>query len=245
MRKRDYESSNKFGLKVGSIVSTNISGDAQILELRSPKDVVIKFLDTGNKRVCEAGCLFRGQVKDLIYGRGYQDVAPTKDPLTGKVHKAYDCWRRMLHRTHESWWEIHPTYEGTTLCEDWFSYDTFFEWYSENCPDSSWDLDKDLLSTDGLRYSPSTCCFLPEVVNKALVFKDVKACFKRGRYELYFRGKYVTSSKEVVILKNVYAECKNNYVRSLADNHPFTPAVRDALLRYTLTVEDGVVRRLA
>lgn len=243
-----YEETNKYGLKVGDVVKTNISGDVKILSLDTPKDVLIRFLGTGNERSCDASCLSRGEVKDLIYGRGYIYNVPIKDEL-GKIRKEYDCWRRMLHRTHVSWWEVHPTYTGATLSDEWFCYDNFYQWYQENCPDTSWDLDKDLLSFDELRYSPLSCCFLPEEVNKAITYRANPLFSEKkdkGRFEFYFRKKYIACSKSRDGLKPLYAEKKNEYVRSLADEYPYLKGhIRDALTRYTLVSEGTVVRRVA
>lgn len=244
---KNYKETNKFGFRVGSVVKTNSSGFVEILLMNGYKEVTVKFLDSGNERVCNAACLNRGEVKDLIYGRGYTKRGfSTKQGE--KVSKVYDCWRRMLHRTHQSWWNVHPTYTGATLAEEWFCYDTFYEWYENNCPDESWDLDKDLLSYDKLIYSPNTCCFLPEQINKALVYTPEPTFAEkkgRGTFELYFRGKYVTSSRDREELKPLYVKRKNDYVRSLAETHlDLSDKAREALKNYTLVLEDGTVRRV-
>lgn len=238
-----YADTNKYKLVVGGVYPTNNSGDVELLELNGPKDVMVRFLSTGNIIKCYAVFLHRGEIKDLIYGRGYRVSSPTK--LEGKILKVYDCWRRMLHRSHESWWSIHPTYTGTTVDPVWYNYDNFFNWYETTCEDSSWDLDKDLLNTGEPRYSPNSCCFLPEEVNKGIIFVTPKFRKKGGVFEFYFRGKYVTSSKDAAKLKPLYVAYKNAYVRSLVEKYPnLNIKILNALRCYTLVVDGEEIRRI-
>jgi len=46
--------------------------------------------------------------------------------------------------------------------------------------DSSWDLDKDILKKGNKIYSPETCCFVPQEINKLLC----KANSIRGKYPI-------------------------------------------------------------
>lgn len=239
-----YEDVNKYGICNGKVYPTNNYGEVVVLEARSSNEIVVKFLKTGYVKKCKAISLVRGNVLGLIYDRGWKGDAPSKDS-SGNILRSYDCWRRILHRTHQSWWDLHPTYNNVEVCEEWYHYDTFLGWYENNCTDSSWDLDKDLLSIGGGIYSPDTCCFLPEKINKAIVMRGNGVHKRRGSYEVYHRGKYLGGGNDYTELLNLYADTKRGYVRGLAeefDNLPEKVAI--SLRNFTLSVKDNDVVRL-
>lgn len=77
--KFNYGITNKFGVRVGDILPTNMSGEIEVLDIVNSKDVTIKFLKTGNVRKCAMQPLACGQVKDKVYGVGFVQGAPTKE----------------------------------------------------------------------------------------------------------------------------------------------------------------------
>lgn len=60
--------------------------------------------------------------------------------------------------------EKQPYYETVTIDKSWTDFQNFAPWYYENWVES-WELDKDLFSGENKRYSPETCCFLPQRLN--------------------------------------------------------------------------------
>lgn len=95
--------------------------------------------------------------------------------------KEYQLWENMkirctyLHK-------LEPTryakYAGVAVCSEWMDFQVFAEWFfNQSNYQKGWQLDKDILG-DGKLYSPKTCTFVPEEMNKSLTSK--KAC--RGEY---------------------------------------------------------------
>ena len=70
-------------------------------------------------------------------------------------------------------------YENVTLHQDWYDFKEWFLWAKDQKGFMSVDIngrvfeqDKDLFSPDGnLCYSPSTCCFIPRVLNSLVKVK--------------------------------------------------------------------------
>lgn len=79
----------------------------------------------------------------------------------------YIKWSTMFKRCYsENWLKKYPSYEGCFVCDEWFLFSNFKNW-CEKFNYSGLQLDKDLLG-DGKLYSPDTCCFLPQEINKFL-----------------------------------------------------------------------------
>lgn len=107
----------------------------------------------------------------LIYGWGVNDadyvVQPTVD---GKRVWClyYTTWKSMLMRCYYPKYQLkRPTYIGCRVDERWRSFKAFRSWMERQ----DWvdkHLDKDFLATEspGKLYSPDTCCFIPQWLNK-------------------------------------------------------------------------------
>lgn len=79
----------------------------------------------------------------------------------------------MLKRCYEqAYQEKEPTYVGCSVCEEWYCYDTFYEWVitQENYEKwkeggRGWCIDKDISIKGNKIYSPDTCFLVPKNVN--------------------------------------------------------------------------------
>lgn len=81
------------------------------------------------------------------------------------VCPAYSAWNSMIKRSYNPKIKSkHKTYADVSVCEEWHSFMAFRGWWVEHQVDG-WQLDKDLL-TDSKTYSPSTCIFIPQWLNK-------------------------------------------------------------------------------
>lgn len=107
-----------------------------------------------------------------IYEIGINDYNE-KVKIGGIMLKSYTTWIDMIKRCYsKKFQEKRPTYVGCAVCDEWLSFSKFKEWYDENYPRHleeqgvKLQLDKDLLSGDNKIYSPDTCVFLPNKVNK-------------------------------------------------------------------------------
>ena len=115
-------------------------------------------------------------MKGLVCGWGVNDAdyqIQVRKPYWAEGKKKYkstfNCpyyrtWLRMLERCHAETYHLsHPSYRGTSVCEDWKYFMSFRSWMVRQ-PWYGNVLDKDIIG-DGTLYSPDTCCFVPRSVN--------------------------------------------------------------------------------
>ena len=110
-----------------------------------------------NKRVCGIG------INDADYNVTIHDETGKKIIWTCPY---WEKWRGMLKRCYLSSYHVtNPTYVGCTVCEDWHLFSNFKSWMETQ----DWEnkqLDKDLLIYQNKVYSPETCCFISQSLNK-------------------------------------------------------------------------------
>lgn len=234
---------------VGSLYETNSSGMIEVVSIFNYKKVKIKFLETGNIRIATAGSIRKGEVKDLIYGIGYCDRKVSTKNADGTIKKSYDAWRRLLYRCTEPWWLLHPTYRGTSVCKAWHCYTPFAKWFEDNTYGDGLEVEKDLLVLGNKEYSPDTCCLVTNSINKAIIIrKEHLGVNKKGNvFEVYFRSKYIGSSKNIVDAQKTYMGVKVEYVKSLALScKSLDPRVKEALLNFNLSINSkGFIERVS
>lgn len=105
-----------------------------------------------------------------IYGVGIMDVP------SGTSDKAWIYWKGMLWRCYDSSCKQRDTvYRGCTVCEEWLRFSNFKNWfYEESNYSEGYHLDKDILVQGNRLYSPETCCFVPQKLNKAVMLSRNK-----------------------------------------------------------------------
>jgi len=85
--------------------------------------------------------------------------------------KILSRWQNMMMRCYDEEWKAkNPRYHDAEVCEEWHDYPTFRAWaigYIKQI-ELGWDMDKDLMSGEHRIYSPSTCVFLPSIINRTL-----------------------------------------------------------------------------
>lgn len=119
------------------------------------------------------------KTKKLVCGIGNNDAdydVQKKEPICyadGKQKRKlvwecpyYQTWVNMLKRCYSAGYqERYPTYIGCTVSEDWLTFSNFRTWMEKQ----DWEgkqLDKDLLFEGNKVYSPDTCVFVSQTVNK-------------------------------------------------------------------------------
>ena len=104
-----------------------------------------------------------------VYGVGTNDADYMTNPTVNGVRlrdPAYDAWCGMLERAYnQKLHERQPTYVGVTVCKDWHSFIAFRVWWLDNHRDGL-NLDKDLLVVGNREYSPRSCLYIPQWLNK-------------------------------------------------------------------------------
>ncbi len=144
----------------------------------------------------------------LVQGVGVNDYEEAIT-VSGKHIDSYSCWSRMLKRCYSSKYQSrNPTYAGCSVCGEWLIFSNFKNWYDINYR-VEFELDKDILVEGNKVYSPDTCCFVPQYLNKLLT--------DRGRT----RGDLPVgvSIKSLVVKGKTYeyyrASCNNGYGKQL------------------------------
>lgn len=103
----------------------------------------------------------------LVRGVGFNDIKhnTSKCPF-------YRRWKDMLTRCYDKKFKLkYPSYEGTTVCEEWLKFSNFKNWMEKQ----NWQgyvLDKDIIKPDNKIYSPDNCCFVPEYLNNLLLIRS-------------------------------------------------------------------------
>ena len=160
-------------------------------------------------------------------------------------------YEKTLHSTHKC-------YENVSIFKDWLNFSSFKIWFDENeyYAKKGWSLDKDLMSRHlnlDKTYSPTTCCFLPDEINKALVVQ------KRTVYDLPIGVSISNSGKFVVKfrrngekLKHIgtfdsiedaflaYKREKEAWLKFLANKYKseLDPRAYEALIAYEVRIDD-------
>ena len=163
---------------VGNVCKSKSSGDFEIVKYNNAKDVEVRFVNTGYRKVAEMKEVRNGGIKDpyasSVFGVG---VVGTKYPpsKSGVQTKEYKLWCRMLVRCYsESFKKKQPTYEGCEVSDKFRSYEYFYEWCNEQIGfgNEGWHLDKDLLIKGNNVYSEDSCVFIPKEINSLLTKRE-------------------------------------------------------------------------
>ena len=144
---------------------------------------------------------FRAVVSRRYYfGMGINDV---KDCSYNT--RAYVSWRNMLERCYAPYAkDKYPTYNGSTVCEEWLRFSNFKKWFDERFVEKSGqELDKDILAKGNKCYSPETCCLVPHRINTLIL----KSEGKRGELPIgVSRGSW-NNLKDYSSAINIYDRC--------------------------------------
>jgi hypothetical protein len=85
----------------------------------------------------------------------------------------YLTWHSMTQRTTNPETQVkQPTYRGTWVCEEWKLFSNFLNWSLANGHRKGLCLDKDILNIGNKCYSPDTCVFVSNTINKLLTYKQ-------------------------------------------------------------------------
>jgi hypothetical protein len=138
----------------------------------------------------------------LVCGIGINDAdynVRKGSRVSNKICPFYARWADMIKRCYSEKHKLKsPTYIGCSVCEEWLTFSNFKRWMETQ----DWqgkDLDKDLLVTGNKVYSPETCVFLDQEINKFTSARDS------------MRGKYPLGVWFHAINKRFIAECRSPF----------------------------------
>lgn len=179
----------------------------------------------------------------------------------GKLTRVYSTWHSMMQRCYdEKFHEKKPTYIGCAVCDEWYNFQNFAEWYYNNYYEIEGErmhLDKDILVKHNKIYSPETCIFVPQTVNSLFVKSDKSRgdsvigttpvngkhqaqCSlinpKTGKFKCEYLGLYDTQEKAF----EVYKYYKEKNIKIVADYYfgRIPQKLYNALYEYEVEITD-------
>lgn len=157
-------------------INYNTFGSKMIIkEYRNANDIDVYFPKYGwTKEHTKYSHFIIGDIKCVYeprtYGVGYLGNGEYnfKDDK-----KAYKTWCGMLERCYsERLQEKYTSYKGCEVCKEWYDLQTFAQWHYKNYYEVAGQrmcLDKDILVKNNKVYSPETCIYVPERINKLFI----------------------------------------------------------------------------
>ena len=233
---------------------------AKIVEYNNCDDVIIQFIKTGEKINTTYRNFKTGFVKShftpTVFGVGITGLEITK--INGKNTISYIYWQKMLQRCYDTkYHEKHTTYKDCIVCDEWLYYKNFREWFDNNYYEiegQRMNLDKDILVKGNKVYSPDTCVFVSQNINKLFLKHDSN----RGKHPIgvsYYKSKdkymsqislggnkhknlgYYNTPEEAF---NSYKIAKENYIKEIADKYKdsIPNKLYEAMYNYKVEIAD-------
>ena len=264
MSKKTILNSKKAEERLGETRMMNCGEIAFIVDYANCNDITVQFKTTGELVKTTYLCFKNGSVRSRfapsVYGVGYLGNEKSIDE-NGKSLKSYETWVSMLKRCCSGEFKKkYPTYKDCTVCEEWLNYSDFKKWFDDNYYEMDgerMDLDKDILVKGNKIYSPDTCVFVPQNINK-LFTKGNKI---RGKYpigvyfnknankfmaycRIFYNGK--SQKKNLGYYNNiedafkVYKEFKEAYIKQVADEYKdkIPNELYEAMYNYKVEITD-------
>jgi len=180
-------------LIIGSTYTSKNYGKFKILKHIKKSKYLIKFNDTGWETQVTASNITKGKVKDYqkktTYGAGFLGEKP--DAKNKQIRKE---WHDLIKRSYSTKFKAKfTTYKDVSIHQDWLDFRIFKKWYKANYI-PGWQLDKDLLVPGNKHYSPKTCVYLPQDLNKAIMSVQVDP-IRKDLGVTKRKDKYVSSIK--------------------------------------------------
>ena len=146
------------------------------------KNITVEFQDEHRYKTVTIYQHFRkGTIKNpydkTIIGIGCIGDGKYRCWESNKHTLTYTTWQGMLTRCYyEKEMMKHDTYfNKCKVCDEWFNYQNFAEWYEQNkYPlNERLHIDKDILIKGNKLYSPDTCLLVPQRIN--MMFMDISS----------------------------------------------------------------------
>lgn len=250
---------NGFIDRTGEVHTNNNNEQFKIAYYRDAHNIEIEFEDgtvVKNKRFTE---IKKGTVTNpntpSFFGVGYIGVGRYKASIDRQYTKQGAVWKSILTRCHYKKELLrNPTYNNVSIIKEWHCFQNFAEWFEENYnPETmqGWHLDKDVLHKGNKIYSPQTCCFVPQEINKLFTKSEkTRGCCPIGVYkkkekyisriskngESYYLGIFDTPEEAF----QAYKTAKESYIKELADlwQGQITEPTYYAMYNYQVEITD-------
>ena len=242
-------------------VGYNNNGERMtIVRYGGARDIDVRFDDGAIVEHRYYSAFKRGLIKNpmrpIICGVGYFGIGEFKSrDENGKKTKCYYTWQGMHERCYSSkLHEKYPTYKDCTVCKEWNNYQEFAKWDNENyyeIENEQMTLDKDILNKRNKVYSPYTCIYVPQSINKLFTKRDkLRGDLPIGTYKKGNRfvaqlnkgngmerlGTYSTVEEAFL----AYKKAKEDYIKQIAEEYKDKIPYRlyEAMMNYEVEIDD-------
>ena len=219
----------RFYLKIFN--KNNLGEDMKIIEYISYDNITVLFLDTNTiveKR--EYAKFLSGQIRNPEYptvcGVGYIGSGEYKSFINGHITKEYQCWRDMIRRVYGDT-EKSKFYKNCSISKEWYNFQNFAKWYKDNyyqIDNERMELDKDIIYKGNKIYSPDTCIFVPQFINKIFTKNNknrgnlpIGVSKFKNKYKVSCDGKYIGLFNTPEDAFNAYKQEKEIYIKEIAE----------------------------
>ena len=198
----------------------------------------------------------KNKKNNYFYGKGVNDYnGIIYNPTNKNKIKSYQQWKSMLQRCYDiKYFGKYNTYKDCKVCEEWLLFSNFKKWHDNNYIDG-YQLDKDIIIKGNKIYSPETCCFIPEELNKLFTKSNISrgnlpiGVCKKTKSNKYFstvminkNKKHLGSFKTIKEAFNTYKLAKETQIQKLANdyykNGKIELNVYNAMMNYSVEITD-------
>lgn len=165
---------NKRKERIGQIFTNNEGCQAVCIDYKERNDIYVQFLDDNKQIIHTTWSYFKKGNFHNPYIPTVYNVGSIGNINPKDHYEAYKVWRDMLSRCYK---DKQPTYKDCYVCDEWLCFENFEKWFSQNyykIENKEINLDKDILYKNNKIYSPKTCIFVPQDINK-LILKSNKS----------------------------------------------------------------------
>lgn len=250
--------------RAGEIGYNNQGLKMIIIEYKNKRNIDIQFEDGTIIKNREYKSFKLGNIKNpyfpQIYNIGFIGKGKYKPSENRKDTEEYTHWVNILKRCYDEKTYIkRPNYKDCIVCEEWYNFQNFAEWYNNNKWDDNikFQVDKDIIYKNNKIYSPKTCVLVDNVINCLFT----KRQNDRGKYPI---GVYYNKEKKRFVSQCsintgipkhlgyydtpeeaflAYKEFKESYIKKVADEYKskypqFPQRLYDAMYSYQVEITD-------
>lgn len=237
--------------RIGEKSYNNFGSEMIIIEYRNKNNIDVLFPKYNYiKKHIKYSNFKNGLIKcpyePRVFGVGYDGE--------GEIEKeSYKTWKGMLERCYSPYYiNEHLTYIDCFVCKKWHNYQNYKIWHKENyykIKNQTMCLDKDILIKGNKIYSPQTCIFVPQNINKLFVSNKsqrgkypIGVCTNKTKPNKYFSmvNKKEENFKDVHNTFLWYKINKELYIESIANEYKkFIPnKLYFAMINYKIEIDD-------
>lgn len=255
--------------RLGEIRENTLGCKMKIIKYNARSDIVVEFQDEYKAKINTTyGNFEKGNVKNPydkeVLGVGYYGQGKYKSRgKDGKQTRAYTTWKSMLIRCYDPYYlDKHPSYRDCMVCEEWHNFQNFARWFEKNyyeIENEKMCLDKDILYKNNKMYSPETCVFVPQRINKLFTKRQNHrgkyligiSCHKRDNVLNVSCNIYENGKKKTIHLGSFplnrpfqafycYKIFKENYIKQVADEYKdlIPEKLYEAMYNYQVEIND-------